>query len=327
MEVILKKQRNTTIDLVKFICAFGVICIHTKNSTNSADAIGNFFLPFCVPFFFLTSLIFFISSFQNGNLYNSSRKTFGRIIIPYLTWTLIYTGLIFLKHLLNHNHQELVWWRILFFGESAVHLYFLPKLLVFETLALSIALIFSFSGRLKIIGFALALIPLSYFIIGTSYHCFGLNYGEHVTICIYLVLAYVISRYYKSIEVFPYSGMIGFVLLTIAAGMFYSGLLIQISGYSMNFIICSLSIIFIAIGLPLKNLPGWLATIFSLSYGIYLSHEVFIQGLEMLFGFLHFTVVYTPIIKILFASIVLSLSIAFTLIIGRFQFLKGSLLG
>lgn len=327
MESISSKKRNISVDLIKFICAFGVICIHTKSSTSSADIIGNFFTPFCVPFFFLTSLIFFISGFRSGNMYSLSRKTFGRIMVPYLTWTLIYTILILIKHSLNHNNQSLVWWRILFFGEGAVQLYFLPKLLVLETLALSIALIVNSSRKLKLIGFALMIIPACYYLVGINYHCFGLGKDEFITTGIYLVLAFIISKYYKIIEVNPYFSVVGFILLVIAATLFYTGSTIHISNYSFNYVICSLSIVFVSISLPCKIIPNWLATILSLSYGIYLSHEVFIQGIEMLLTFSHLAIIYTSIIKIVFAIMVLLLSVSFTIIIRRHQLLKTFFLG
>ncbi len=52
-----------------------------------------------------------------------------RIVIPYLCWTIIYISAFLVKDTISGEHRDYDWIGIFFYGQSAVHLYFLPVLI------------------------------------------------------------------------------------------------------------------------------------------------------------------------------------------------------
>ena len=128
--------RSIALDFGKLVAAFGVIMIHLQPSSSPVgEAISWSFWNFAVPFFFVVSLYFFLNRAEamRGNLYAIQC---GRIISPYLFWTALYVafrlakhrGMLFEGHRLDH-HDLL---GVIVFGEGAVHLHFLPELLLYQ---------------------------------------------------------------------------------------------------------------------------------------------------------------------------------------------------
>lgn len=52
-------QCNTTVDLARLLASLGVVALHVHNSTPTAQAMGDFVWPLCVPFFYVASLTYF----------------------------------------------------------------------------------------------------------------------------------------------------------------------------------------------------------------------------------------------------------------------------
>ena len=88
--------------------------------------------------FYAVSLVYFVAGLAKGKA--DLRSVFGRswhrLVIPYLVWTAIHTGLLVAKTLLTRSSQEFRCYYIILYFESAVHLYFLPVLLLLQSLAL-----------------------------------------------------------------------------------------------------------------------------------------------------------------------------------------------
>jgi surface polysaccharide O-acyltransferase-like enzyme len=326
------KARNSNVDLIKFICAFGVICIHTQNSTFEAGLIGDFFSPLSVPFFFLIALVFFISGFKTVDLAVIANKNWRRIIVPYLFWTAIYFLLIMVKHHLTNQNSSSEWWQVLFYGSSAVQLYYIPKLLIMFGLALAVVLILEQEFKRKIIGFIVFLVSFSWLFIGVNNNYFGFGENDFAMISLYLVSAFGISKLYrrnKLSNIYRFVGFILFFLFLIIK--YYGSSFISSNSFINNGVlinlVASLSLVLLAFTLPAINLPKRVEVVLGYSYGIYLSHVLFLEAYEFILKYFSFNLFYDVWTKIIFSIGVLCSSILFVFFIKKIPVLKRILVG
>lgn len=328
-----EKVRNSNIDLVKFICAFGVICIHVQNSTFEANLIGEFFLPLCVPFFYLSALVFFISGLKTINLPVTANKTWVRIVIPYLFWTAIYFSLTVIKHTLTNQSVSNKWLEILFYGGSAVHLYYIPKMLIMQAFFLSAVLVFRPDYKEKVIGIILFLVAFVWLFYGINNNFLGFSESDYWGIFVFLLLAYIISKLKDSNQLGNRYAILGFVLF-IALLVLKYGLLDYLAksvfaNYLSPFLsfLGGLSLTLLAFSLPSINFPKKAALIFGFSYGIYLSHILFLEAFEFILKYLKVNLFYNVSVKLVFSLCVLCSSIAFIFLVKKSQVLKKILIG
>ncbi|RKS13312.1 acyltransferase family protein [Flavobacterium sp. 120] len=325
------KERNSNIDLVKFICAFGVICIHTNSSTANAALIVEFFLPLCVPFFLLSALVFFIVGLKKPDLYSLANKISTRIIIPYFFWTAIYFLLIVMKHLAKNESYSNDWWKILFFGESAVQLYYIPKMLIMEGIALSVVLLLNQNNKRRYTGAILFLFSSAWLLLGIKNKCFSFSEADFAMTALYLVLAFAISKIYEHNEHKNIFIILGFLLLLSLFLFKYlhfdnnNGLLFNTNG--LMSIIGGLSLTLLAFTLPSLNFPKRIEIIFGFSYGIYLSHILFLEAFEFILNHFRINLFYDFWTKLIFSICVLVSSILFVFLVKKVSILKRVLLG
>ena len=128
-----------------------------------------------MPCFYTVSLVYFVAGLAKAKptLREVFPKTWHRLVLPYLAWTAIYTGLQVAKTVLLHGSHEFSWWCILLYGGGAVQLYFLPILLLLQCLALALYLLFRVGPTQWTTG-GLLLGGLAYLSWGIYYHCFGI---------------------------------------------------------------------------------------------------------------------------------------------------------
>ncbi|MEO1429741.1 MAG: acyltransferase [Cyanobacteria bacterium J06633_8] len=134
----MKKQRLIGIDLCRGFAAYAVVLLHSGDKTwgsvsDSAKELSSFFI-FAVPFFLATSFYFTVgkSSIKLSSDFWKSR--FQRIIVPYITWTLVYLAIkipIFYLFQQSNKLDKLLDdpMGIIFLGGASVQLYFLPILI------------------------------------------------------------------------------------------------------------------------------------------------------------------------------------------------------
>lgn len=132
--------RNRTLDVLRLVASFGVIAIHCAPTNAAAGFVCDFFLNFCVPFFLLSSLFLFWREVGDGAPDRALRRRLPRLLLPYLSWSVIYLGARVLKLLLTgHDVQPLFSAAqlpaLVFGGGAAVQLYFLPLLALGLSLA------------------------------------------------------------------------------------------------------------------------------------------------------------------------------------------------
>ena len=87
-----KQIRNSSIDLVRYICALLIVGIHTSVlsdiNTTVSHIITGVIAQMAVPFFFTVSGFFYIQKLERGE--NVFKKYIGRLLITYTIWSAIY---------------------------------------------------------------------------------------------------------------------------------------------------------------------------------------------------------------------------------------------
>ena len=97
MEVPPPAPRNAAVDAARLLFAFGVVVIHLGPSEGGGALLARFFLISAVQFFFLISLYFFIERVAALKELRWPALHFDRILVPYATWTALYTLFRFAK--------------------------------------------------------------------------------------------------------------------------------------------------------------------------------------------------------------------------------------
>lgn len=175
-------KRNYTIDLIKFIASFFVICIHTKTTsaidgftTTSFSYILDTATHFAVPFFFAASGFF--TQFDNG------QKLLGKaiqIMLIYLIWSglfitirdmnsFTYPVFYFSPNEATNNTINIVY-KLLVYGYER-HLWF------FTAYLLGLLLVYLFRKRSKLLLF----LSIVFYIVGLTGHQWSFIYPQEVS--------------------------------------------------------------------------------------------------------------------------------------------------
>ncbi|MDB6134138.1 MAG: hypothetical protein JWM59_2381 [Verrucomicrobiales bacterium] len=324
-----EKGRNLFLDAARTIAAWGVIAIHVPYETWGAKAFNQIFWPTCVPFFYVAGLVFFIKSVKLDNVPGLLQKQWARLMIPYICWTVIYLALRLAKGILTHDPPKIEWVAALFYGASAVHLYFLPMLLIFQALALSLILISKGQGRLKGQGVAILVIALIVFSGGyfRKYYDKG-STGYFLAVAMYLSAGFLFASRMKNGRMAKGWGLAGLAIWVAAVAM-------NFKGWRLTVLDCPLLLPFGGIGffmLAASDLFQLRANRFTpflgLSYGIYLSHVIFQEFFEFAFAkFAHGHVVYNALTKVAVTTVIFGLAMMLTLALPRLVPAAGWLFG
>ncbi len=130
-----QSSRLALLDATRLFAAIGIIWVHAAQSD-----IGLILYPigtFGVPFYICVALLFMTRSLTRQpqaslKHYIGSRVT--RVYVPFLAWTVVYLVLAEAKTMLAERHFELPPWSVLYAGGQQ-HLWFLPYLMVVTMLA------------------------------------------------------------------------------------------------------------------------------------------------------------------------------------------------
>ncbi len=141
-------DRNDWVDAARLVAALAVVVIHCAPRTGAAEVVGAFALSFAVPFFLLTSLFYAVGDVRRGSPDVFLRR-WPRLWKPYIAWSLIYLALRIVNGWTSGAQGVAGNWRtavdVALLGGAAVHLYFLPLLML--------GLLMVTSGRSAIRGF------------------------------------------------------------------------------------------------------------------------------------------------------------------------------
>lgn len=278
---LMRSSRNIAVDIFKLVAAFGVIIIHMQPSTNAAAALSNLFSLFAVPFFLLISLYYFIKKVNSTPSLSAADLHLDRILVPYLIWTLIYTLMRMLKYRSLHQPLSIDLIGIIIFGGGAVQLYFIPLLLLFQAVALSLILSCRVS-RQRIIGICTMVGVFAFSEIGSARGHFGFGQSFQNGV-VYVLLAFLMVYAQGSQIGRRINGIVG-VLVTVL--IFTTAFF----GYPLNYLgtlqggISGYGVSALALNLPLYTEMIALRTMLTCSYGIYLAHVGFVEAIEFLSG-------------------------------------------
>lgn len=138
-ETALTEQRNQTIDVIRFFAAASIVFVHAAKSP-TLDYTRNLF-RFAVPFYLFASLYF-----QSASLRRNTRRTYAELVIarikrlyyPFLAWSVIYLlARNFKRIVVLHNPPVGLNIGLLWKGVE-YHLWFLPFLLFWSVLLVTI---------------------------------------------------------------------------------------------------------------------------------------------------------------------------------------------
>lgn len=161
------QRRLLGIDLFRGLAAFSVIVVHVDGSENSWPnnwEVMHEFCQFAVPFFIFVSFYMTIKKiiYDKKNFY--LKPKLNRLIVPYIFWSMVYLA-VNLKSILE-GQQELMPSKdivsIVFFGGAAVHLYFLPILILGLLIIKCLEKWFKKTRRLLVISIIFAFFLLAY---------------------------------------------------------------------------------------------------------------------------------------------------------------------
>lgn len=132
---LLQQDRLPQLDAAKTIAIFGIIWIHSARSVEMMPAVAKG--RFAVPFFVAAAVLMILRGFctkPNRSLRRFTTTRLYRLGLPFIAWTIIYLLFKLAKQIVAPGQaNDFPGWEILFLG-SAYHLWFLPYLIVVSLL-------------------------------------------------------------------------------------------------------------------------------------------------------------------------------------------------
>lgn len=257
--------RVNSLDYLRVLAAFSVVWIHGCHTNSLLNSL-NFLNSYAVPVFIIISFYFFGQKY-NGRDLNKKQVLFyllKKIGKQYLFWTCIYLLLRFFNGMITNKQVE-VGFSELILGESSIQLWFLPALVFWY-----LTMIYYWNWIqnvyvdiiVTIVVFALGrYLMINEYLNSGFFNCFALYSG-------YIFLAKLI--YKNMILLRKYSPFL-YLILALAAIV-----LSRLLDYYVLQIIFSSCIFLFFLFVPLSK-SRWINSLSYNSFGIYLTHFIFIQ--------------------------------------------------
>ena len=275
------KDRNVFIDGTKLLLAFSVVFVHLVPTEPKLDYISRPLLTFTVPFFFTIALYFFVRKVWKSSELSLGELNLERLLLPYCAWTVIYLALRVFKYRSNLADLQVGSpLEVALYGGAALHLYFLPFLLLCEAWILSFAFI-SRAWRPTLIGISIFLGAFAFSHIGNKYAFFYFDHAFFKSL-LYVAGAFLLyvaqswSGYAKLLNTVA-SGVLAVFSIFASFGEWPEWVVFMrgpLAGYALASLVLSWRVQ-MKPNQAMKYLLGY-------SFGIYLSHLVFTAGFEMM---------------------------------------------
>jgi surface polysaccharide O-acyltransferase-like enzyme len=313
------KHRQAAVELARGVAAYGVIVVHVglisrTQATPSVDFLQKFFEATCVPFFLAASFYFAaLTGSKAETLPVWLKRRASRLLVPYFLWSVIYTILqvveVFLRPDPSAGLIKLFsdpMGRLLF-GSSGVALYFLPLLFVGLAAMRLMSMLFANHSLIVLgIGLAVALsisIPLDFtnngfeLDTGTAFEpvltgWLGTAQGHFwatflptrfvlvvvalILRCLpYMFLAWICARV-KAWPVIPLS-------TRLIVGALSLGLIVAttLGWFLLPESLIGYAFLLVALEIPSSNRMRWAELLGLYSFGIYLVHQVILEGVKL----------------------------------------------
>lgn len=331
MSEVSSKQRIFALELGKLVAAFVVAMIHLTPCTPGANHLTDIPQLFAVPYFMISAIHFTVrkSSAPGGVLGSLS---FQRVAIPYFTWTLLYLLMRMVKNgpeLFSGGVKE--WFGLLFMGQSAVQLYFLP-LLLFNQIVASAA-VKMWEGiksagmpPLSSLGWLSAALVAS--LLAEKLGYFGWNHSFTMAL-LYALLA-VISNQLGLVTSLSRRTVVVTALLAMGAIALVTGAGMQMPDvwHMVRFPLFGFCSLMILLRIHIGTSPAWLVGASGCYFGIYLSHHAIEEVAEVVMtGLGHSLHPYTLTTRFTVALLVCMAAVLFTLTVRRQRLLALLMLG
>lgn len=271
-------QRNSTVDLVKLVAAFGVVIIHLAPSTAWAERVSQTFLVFAVPFFLLISLYFFLGKSLRQPTACLTDFGFDRMLVPYGCWTCVYLGLRTIKYAIAGRELEFDFFGAVLFGGSSVHLYFIPLLVLFQVVTLAIVWLIQ-PPRRVLVASGLAIVAITFGLFGSLRGYMGFS-NALLSAGIYISFAWIMINM-QSFEIGrAFNRLYGLCTVAVLLAKIFivlpslnlPGALV---GPLMGYGVCAF-----ALNIPIRIERPVFKRLLSCSFGIYLAHVVVLEAFE-----------------------------------------------
>ena len=192
-------DRNILVDGAKLLLAFSVIFMHLVPNEPELEGISQPLLTFTVPFFFTIALYFFLHKVRKSSELRLADLNFERLILPYCAWSLIYLGLRTFKYRSNLADLQLGSpLKMALYGGAALHLYFLPFLILCQAWVLAFMLL-SRSGRQPLIGMSIFAGAFAFSYVGNQHLFFYFDHAFSKSL-LYVAGAFLLHAVQSSSE-------------------------------------------------------------------------------------------------------------------------------
>lgn len=282
------KSRVAAIDLARLVAAAGVISVHILPDTDGFETVTEVLAPFRTPVFIGVALWFqqqrmerlgpevgVLASLQQGVLWS-------RLVVPYCVWSIIYVLARSAKAITVGPAWDIDWLAVTCFGASAVHLYFIPFLLALCVVQSCVLRGSPPLQRPVALSLLLAMAALDGLSMGS------LRYGFDQSV---LWNGLVFGLALKAASEFAGQPRDGFHRegqvagnVALCAGLYIAACWVQGESPMVYQGLCALlvaAVLSLLSIMPMPSLPAWITWAARASFGIYLSHHLIIEGVEL----------------------------------------------
>ena len=306
-------SRNSNIDCLRFVLMLFVVQFHMNPYEGNMSLYRLFNVELVVWLFMVLSLYLF--QLRGAHL---AKVKWSRLLAPYLFWSVAYLCLRSMKSLMLGTDLQLDMWSLRTFlgGGAAVHLYFIPLLVVYQLSAcLSVGL---FQSRGDWQRWVTSLMVLSVFAISSYLWSFkspviGGAYGMFFDAFLAVLYAQVL--------------VVSIRVGVVRSGVFYAttGLFLLLLFYLQSALIFSVYFTMLVASLLiyfLLSLPQYppiqkLNWFYSTSFGLFLSHHAIIEILEVFSAKFGFNLIPYALITRLLLTLVVFLIACLIIVIVR----------
>ncbi|WP_434564802.1 acyltransferase [Thermoanaerobacterium thermosaccharolyticum] len=337
------KSRIDEIDVLKGMSIIAVLIIHTTSiAVSDLDksslsyivfAVLNRFSQFAVPAFIFASSMLLMYNYSDGDNWKLFyKKRFKNVLLPYIVWTMIYG--IYLYVIYNEPLKSILTVENLFLGGMFYHLYFI--VIIVQLYLLFPILLYIYKLISKNTYTVVLSIVLFQMIDVIVYRYFISKFFQNSSLLFITYISFIIAgiyvgenirewgKYYhkKWLNSFFAVIVFGYLFIDISLKVF-ANKPINIHQYNIYYYTYTLvtSLFFFALSTKILNyhaLSGLLTSTGKLSFGIYLSHPLF---LDVLKHFLNTGNQYLYDIYIMITFIIIYvISYLFTKLIKRYKF-------
>lgn len=237
-----KTQSDICIDLLKVICAFLIVLLHTYcHDTNSTiDWIHDILCNIAVPFFFIVSGYYFTDGLKKSESPTLFiRKYLKRMGTMYLFWTIITLPVAWYKIIGISYHGAAIWFKILylirlFFLTGSLGIYWYILSLIYGCIMLYWAFLHNkiwILSTFAIICFSYGLVYDAGWLDGTmGYHIIHVIWGSTRNVfnigLLYLIIGFLLNRHKTKIHwLIALAGLIvSLFCYTLTKGIIFNGI-------------------------------------------------------------------------------------------------------